>query len=42
MVGLVSSVSTDEFNTRESRACEEPAPKVVEEQADSGEGIKDK
>jgi len=41
VVCLVPSVSTNELNSSKTRASEEPAPKVVEEQASGGEGIED-
>ena len=41
MVSLISGVPADELNSSQPRASQEPAPKVVEEQATSCQGIED-
>jgi hypothetical protein len=40
MIGFVASVSSHELNGCKSTASEEPAPKVIEEQANREKGIK--
>lgn len=39
MVALVSSIASHEFNGCQARASKEPAPKVVEEEAEAEQAI---